>query len=621
VDPAADAEAMLWEISVADAAANNQYPYTVYNHYLRIKIFNDRGVKKFGTVDIEYSGKQNVSDLSARTIQPDGSIQELTRSAVFDRVIEKRNGRKLHARSFALPGVKPGSIIEYRWRESHDDELANYVRLPAQRDIPVEHLVYRLKPLVNPYFPYKMRFIPFNLKLPPFQYDAAGYAISTVDNLPAFKQEEDAPPDSQISSWVLIYYDVDRKDNPDKFWKAEGKNLYGRYKPLIKVNDDVKDLAAKITAGSATPEEKLNRLYNYCQNKLKDLRDDDVTEADREKAKENRNTADTLKRGIATPMDIQLAFAALALGSGYEARVAYLPDRGSFLFDKSLMSTYFLPAIDIAVKVNDHWRLYDVTSRYLKPGEVRWQEEGVEALITDDKNPVWISIPLNDPTAAQFKRTGVVHLDPKGNLEGDLHEVLTGHAADDWRLVNQKRSPQEREKQARDSIEQRLPGAEIKAIKVSDPENLSEPVTIEYHVKVQSYATRTGKRLFLIPAFFEFNLPARYTESGRTYDIRWRYPWSEVDDVSIELPPGFELDHADAPGSVSFEPVGAYSVKVLKMADNRILYHRELIVGKNGNIGIPQNAYLQLKKVFDTIHDADTHMLTLKMQTSAQAAN
>jgi hypothetical protein len=49
-----------------------------------------------------------------------------------------------------------------------------------------------------------MRFIPFNVKLPPFQYDAAGYAISAVDNLPAFKQEEDAPPESQISSWVLI---------------------------------------------------------------------------------------------------------------------------------------------------------------------------------------------------------------------------------------------------------------------------------------------------------------------------------------------------------------------------------------------------------------------------------
>jgi hypothetical protein len=45
VDPSADAEALFWEMWVADAAANNQYPYTVYTHYIRIKIFNDRGAK------------------------------------------------------------------------------------------------------------------------------------------------------------------------------------------------------------------------------------------------------------------------------------------------------------------------------------------------------------------------------------------------------------------------------------------------------------------------------------------------------------------------------------------------------------------------------------------------
>ena len=33
VDPAADAEALFWEITVADAASNNQYPYTMYTHY------------------------------------------------------------------------------------------------------------------------------------------------------------------------------------------------------------------------------------------------------------------------------------------------------------------------------------------------------------------------------------------------------------------------------------------------------------------------------------------------------------------------------------------------------------------------------------------------------------
>ena len=85
---------LFWEIWVADAASNNQYPYTVYTHYLRIKIFNDRGAKQYGTVDIEYRGKQNVSGLFARTIEPDGSVQDVSKEAVFDRIVEKRNGKR-----------------------------------------------------------------------------------------------------------------------------------------------------------------------------------------------------------------------------------------------------------------------------------------------------------------------------------------------------------------------------------------------------------------------------------------------------------------------------------------------------------------------------------------------
>lgn len=471
---------------MADAAANNQYPYTVYSHYLRIKIFNNRGAKKYGTVDIEYRGKQNISELFARTIEPEGSILEVAKDPVFDRIVEKRNRRKVHVRSFAMPGVKAGSIIEYRWKESHDDELANYVRLPGHLDVPIEHLVYHLKPLVNPYFPYSMRYLPFNMSLPPFKYDPTGYAVSGVDNIPAFNEEPDSPPETQISTWALIYYDVDRKENPDKFWESEGKSLYNRYRPLIKVTGDVKALAAKITAGAGNPDEQLLRLHEYCRKSLKDLSGDDITEADRQAAKDNHKTADTLKRGIGTPMDIRLAFAALAIGAGYDARVAFLPDRGSLFFSKKVMSVYFLPSMAIAVNVNDRWRLYDVTTRYIEPGNLRWEEEGGEALVTDDKNPEWAPIPVNDPLTAQSKRTGQLHLDEQGALEGDLREVLTGHVAEDWRWQNQKHSPQDREKALRELIERRLPGAEVSEIKMSDPNDLRQPVSFEYHIKVEA---------------------------------------------------------------------------------------------------------------------------------------
>jgi hypothetical protein len=132
VDPGADAEALFWEMWIADAAANNEYPYTTYTHYLRMKIFTDRGVKRYGTIDIEYRGKEHITDIH---------------------VLEKRKHEKVRAVSFAMPGITPGSIIEYRWRESDQDALANYVPLFAYRDIPVESLTFHIKPLQNPYFP------------------------------------------------------------------------------------------------------------------------------------------------------------------------------------------------------------------------------------------------------------------------------------------------------------------------------------------------------------------------------------------------------------------------------------------------------------------------------------
>lgn len=620
VDPAADAEALFWEMWVADAAANNQYPYTIYTHYIRIKIFNDRGAKKFGTVDIEYHGKQYVSDVAARTIEPDGSIQEVSKDTLFDRVVEKRSGLKVHVRSFAMPGVKAGSIIEYHWKESHNEELADYVRLPGHLDIPIEHLVYHLKPLENPYFPYTMRYLPFNMKLPPFKNEPGGYAVSSVDNIPAFVDERDAPPETQISAWALIYYDEDRKETPEKFWKSEGKRLYNQYKPFVKINGDVKALASKIVAGSTDPEDQLRRLDEYCRNTVKDISGKNVTEAERQAAKENRNTADTLKRGIGTQRDIALAFAALAMGAGFDARVAFLADRGSLFFSKDLLNSYFLRGMDIAVSVNGHWRLYDPVSRYVEPGHLVWQEEAGDALITDSKNPEWVSVPANDPLSAQFKRTGQLKLDEQGTLDGNISETLTGHVAENWRWMNQDHSPQEREKNFKDDLERRLPGAEVSSVELSDPNDVLHPVKLSCHVKVPNFATRTGKRLFFSPAFFEVNVAARYTASTRHYDVTWQYPWSEVEDVSIAFPPGYALDHADAPGGLTFDPVGSYKVKILKVGDSRILYHRELTVGKGGVLGVPQSAYANLKRVFDIVHDGDTHMLTLKVQPAVAAS-
>jgi hypothetical protein len=174
VEKDADAEAIFWEVKVADEVEGGT-PRTVLNHYLRIKIFTDRGRESESRIDIPYLNNWSVRDISARTIKADGSIVELKKEDVFERTIVKSSGLKLKAKSFAMPGVEPGAIIEYRWRELRNDRLANYIRLQFQRDIPVQTVKYYIKPLQDPDFPYGMRAKSFGAESGPMTKEKNGF--------------------------------------------------------------------------------------------------------------------------------------------------------------------------------------------------------------------------------------------------------------------------------------------------------------------------------------------------------------------------------------------------------------------------------------------------------------
>src|SRR5207302_3478979 len=97
------------------------------------------------SIDIPYLGGSSIKDVAARTIKPDGTIIEIKKEDVLERTIVKVSGLKLKAKSFAMPGVEPGAIIEYRWKEVWP-EVSIYDRFELQRDIPVQVVRYFVKP-------------------------------------------------------------------------------------------------------------------------------------------------------------------------------------------------------------------------------------------------------------------------------------------------------------------------------------------------------------------------------------------------------------------------------------------------------------------------------------------
>jgi hypothetical protein len=619
-DPNADAEALFREVYVANEQHGGQYAKNAVTEYLRLKIFTDRG-KEFGNVQIPYFRKSTVFDVAGRTIHPDGSIVELAKDSIFEKVLEKR-GFKTKVITFALPAVEVGSIIEYKFSMSEGESTQRYRRLEVQSSFPVDEVTFYIKPLSNAYVHYPaMRYMPFGCAPVRGQVTREGYDVLSVKNVPAFHEEPFSPPEYSAKQWILIYYEENEKSGKDKYWIALGKDRYKEYSEQLKVNGEIKDLAAQITAGATTDDDKLARLLSYCRTQIKDVRGDEITTAELEKAKVNRTTVDTIRRKEGDGRDIELAFMALAQGAGYDARRADLSDRATFLFAPVMQSAYFLNASDVAVKVSGKWKFYDVTDPAVPPGQLPWQEQGVYALITDPKEPEMLLTPLLTAQESSRNRFANFTLSEEGVLAGNVREIRSGNEAIVWRERNRHTNDMQREDELREVLKHRFADFDVTNVKITANPNAAMPVGVAYHLEVRNYAQRTGKRLFVQPDYFAAGFGNRFPEATRHNNVYFDYPFAEVDAVDITLPAGFELDHADAPAPINIPPNFRYSVHIgFDKEHNKIEYRRQLLVGDKDVLLFDAKIYPNLKKVFDTLHESDNHMLTFKSDAAAPAS-
>jgi hypothetical protein len=566
VEKDADAEALFWEVRIDDDPEGD----LIFNHYIRIKVFTDRGRESQSKIDIPFGnlgGEIKIKDIAARTIKADGSIVELKKDDVFERTIVKASGLKVKAKSFAMPGVEPGCIIEYRWREVRVNRDASYVRLQFQRNIPVQRVQYLIKPMA--YENLGLASIVLHGTPSPFVKDKGGFFRTTMTNVPAVIEESRMPPEDQIRTWMLVYYTGQQKNDPQKYWSDLGKRFYNDTKSLMKPNDDVKQMAASLTADAKGSDEKLQRLFQFCRDKITNTSNDasGITPDDRKKLKDNKSPSDTLKRGIGTSSDVDLLFASLASASGFDARIVLAPDRGDIFFDKELPNAYFLQPSNIAVNVDGTWKFFNPGYNYVPFGMLRWQEEGEQVLITDPKEPVWVNSPMSKPDSSKIKRRAHLKLAEDGTLEGDVQLEYSGHFAIERKEENDADSDTQREETLKDEIKGQMSAAEISNIKIENVTDQVKPLSYSYHVKFPGYAQRTGKRLFLQPAFFQHGLGPMFATTQRKYPIYFHFPWSEDDVVEFELPAGFMLDNAESPAPFNAGPISDYKPSLAVSSD------------------------------------------------------
>ena len=618
VEKDADAEALLWDISVAGEDAGSTYQ-TVLQHYLRIKIFNERGGEQFSKIDIPYfktrSFDVRIKDIAARTIKPDGSIVELKSEDIFEREIVKGDGLKVKAKSFAVPGIAPGVIIEYRWREIRGG-ISYHQKLEFAREIPIHLVQYHLKAVPDPN--YLLHGQAFNGKNTPFIKEKDGYYTTSMSNVPSFKEEPQMPSEYSVRPWLLLYYTPDTaKTDPAKFWKEHGKQVYEAHKNLMKVNDQIQQATTQAIGDATTPEQKTERIFNFVRSKVKNIYDDSLNLSSEQlkNMKANKTPADTLERGQGTGHDINMLFAAMATAAGLEARVAEICPHTNGNFNINFADDYFMQTEDIAIKINDQWKFFDPASKYIPFGMLVWAEEGSAALITDPKESIFVETPISTPEKSLEKRTGKFKLLEDGTLEGEVRMEFTGNIGAYYKEYNDDDAQQKREETLKNLVKANiLSSAEVSDIKIQNVDDPDKPFVYAFKISVPGYATKTGKRLFIQPNVFERGAKPVFETTTRHYDVQFRYPYSEQDDIVIELPNGYKLESPDAPATVEDgQKIGSNNIKISVTKDGKtLIYKRNFYFGNKGAIGFPVKAYPVLKELFEAYYKANAHALTLK---------
>jgi hypothetical protein len=386
----------------------------------------------------------------------------------------------------------------------------------------------------------------------------------------------------------------------------------------------MKKQAFDLAATADTEAGKLNAIATWCQKNINNIsyHADRIPPDVQKKMWAAGNAVQTFELRAGTGDQINLVFYEMALALGMEARLILVPDHSDFIFSPNFPNLYFLQNRSVAVKAGEGWRFYDVSNPALPPGTLRWQEQGAKAYLLDPKQPDFVETSATAAEDNAGRRSAKLKLAADGSVEGTLEVRLTGLLAVEQRMDLIRASAAEREERIKDYLTGLAGAAQYTEFAVESLETPLRDLVLKAKVRVEGYGERTGRRLFLTPAFFQRADTPRFTATERKHDIVFPYGWTEEDEIEWALPAGLELESPDAPKNAAFGQVGHYHPSLRVSNDKRTLfYRRSFLFGAGRRVYFPVANYPTMKRIFDFVHQQDRHQLTLKETANGTGSN
>jgi hypothetical protein len=546
--------------------------------YARIKVLTEEG-RKFGDVEIPYErDTEAVRELKARTIRPDGSIVDFD-GTVYDKPLVKTRSYQMMAKSFTLPNVEVGSIVEYRYRHIMARGWVFNSRWLLSQDLFTRRAAFSLKPSTD----FTLRWswpigLPEGTQPPKKEHNTI--RLETRD-VPAFVTEEHMPPEDLMKYRVEFLYEGEESSQIDaeKYWKAFGKRVHKRLSSFVGDPDDLKDAVATIVQPADSPETKVRKIYARVQQmrNLSFERQKTEQETRREKLNDIDSAREAWKRGYGTGTDITWLFFALVRAANVEAHAVLLPTRDEYFFDQRQMNARQLNSNAVIVKLPDREVFVDPGTPFTPFGLLPWEETAVIGFSLDKDGGKWTNTPPPKPEDARVARKLAVKLSPGGTLEGKLTVTYTGLEAA-WRRMSQRNEDDTgRKKFLEHDVEADVPtGIEVALTNSPDWSGIETPLVAELDFKASGWAAMAGKRALVPVGLFGGGEKHTFEHGARVHPMYFLFPYEHTDEVVIDLPPGWKVGSVPKP-RVSDIKVATYSMSSTA-GESSLTVKRELML-------------------------------------------
>ena len=589
------------------------------DNYLRIKILTEAG-RRYADIEIPFSAQfDEIANIQARTIHPDGSITVFSGN-VLEKTIFKGAGTKYEAKTFTLPDVQVGSIIEYFYTIAFKKGWVHGSHWIISQDLFTKHAKFTLRPYQGD-TTLKLRWrehLPAGMSSPKQNPDDLVWL--TVENVPAFRSEDFMPPENDLKARVdfsyLKTYELTELD-ANKYWQKIGKRRNGEVEDFAAKSGAIQQLVKETVSSVDSGEVKLRKLYSRVQSLRNTSFEPSKTpeEKKRETGTNLVHAEDVLKEGHGNRDQLNWLYLALVRAAGFEAYGVWAADRRNYIFNPQSMDSGRLDHSLVLVKVGGKDLYFEPGAEFTPFGVLDWAETGVQGLRLDKNGGTWIQTPVPDSSLSQVQRKAELKLTASGDLEGRITVTFTGLEGLKRRVDERNEDAVARKKHLEEELKQTIPiASEVHLANTPDWKNSDTLLVAEFNISVPGWVARGGRLAMCPLGLFGGTERHIFDAPERTHPIYFEYPTQRVDDIVLELPAGWQVTSVPQAVNQDYRVVG-YSLSV---ENNRTSIHVKRKLDIN-IISMETNYYSPIRSFFQGVRAGDSQQVVLQPGTTVSS--